>query len=111
PRQEKQVFGQHCFKFLSTYIWVSSGYGPLKTSIKRPITLSLNLVQTDSINDKRIWLNDEALRPGVYALIDSCSPHDLQYLNTAFGEGPCGNALATLQQNYKLTSSTEGKSR
>ncbi|CAB81008.1 hypothetical protein [Arabidopsis thaliana] len=28
---------------------------------------------------------DEALRPGVYALIDSCSPNDLQYLHTVFG--------------------------
>lgn len=28
---------------------------------------------------------DEALRPGVYALIDVCSADDLQYLHTAFG--------------------------
>ncbi|CAH2077504.1 unnamed protein product [Thlaspi arvense] len=88
-RQQKQVFGQHCFKFLSTYIWVSSGYGPLKTGIKREV--------------------DEALRPGVYALIDSCSPHDLQYLHTAFGEGPCRNSLATLQQDYKLNFKYGGK--
>lgn len=28
---------------------------------------------------------DEALRPGVYALIDVCSPDDLQHLHTVFG--------------------------
>lgn len=28
---------------------------------------------------------DEALRPGVYALIDSCSADDLQYLHSVFG--------------------------
>lgn len=28
---------------------------------------------------------DEALRPGVYALIDACSVDDLQYLHTVFG--------------------------
>ncbi|KAL1210572.1 hypothetical protein V5N11_006892 [Cardamine amara subsp. amara] len=88
-RQQKEVFGQHCFKFLSAYIWVSSGYGPLKTGIKREV--------------------DEALRPGVYALIDSCSPKDLQYLHTVFGEGPCRNSLATLQQDYKLNFKYQGK--
>ncbi|KFK29569.1 hypothetical protein AALP_AA7G151800 [Arabis alpina] len=78
-RQQKDVYGEHCFKFLSTYIWVSSGYGPLKTGINREV--------------------DEALRPGVYALIDTCSPQNLQYLHTVFGEGPCRNSLATLQQD------------
>lgn len=28
---------------------------------------------------------DEALRPGVYALIDSCSPDDLQQLHVVLG--------------------------
>lgn len=28
---------------------------------------------------------DEALRPGVYALIDACSADDLQRLHTVFG--------------------------
>ncbi|CAE6168397.1 unnamed protein product [Arabidopsis arenosa] len=88
-RQQKEVFGQHCFKFLSTYIWVSSGNGPLKTGLEREV--------------------DEALRPGVYALIDSCSPNDLQYLHTVFGEGPCRNSLATLQQDYKLNFKYGGK--
>lgn len=35
-----------------------------------------------------LWLCreiDETLRPGVYALIDACSPDDLQYLHTVFG--------------------------
>ncbi|CAN8229982.1 unnamed protein product [Cochlearia groenlandica] len=88
-RQQKDVFGQHCFKFLATYISVSSGYGPLKTGIKREV--------------------DEALKPGVYALIDSCSPKDLQYLHTVFGEGPCRNSLSTLQQDYKLNFKYGGK--
>uniref|UniRef100_A0A1J3D896 Nucleolar 27S pre-rRNA processing Urb2/Npa2 C-terminal domain-containing protein n=1 Tax=Noccaea caerulescens TaxID=107243 RepID=A0A1J3D896_NOCCA len=88
-RQQKEVFGQHCYKFLSAYIWVSSGFGPHKTGIKREV--------------------DEALRPGVYALIDSCAPNDLQYLHTVFGEGPCRNSLATLQQDYKLNFKYGGK--
>ncbi|KAJ6765963.1 UNHEALTHY RIBOSOME BIOGENESIS PROTEIN 2-like protein [Salix purpurea] len=88
-RQQKDVFGQHCFKFLSNYISVYSGNGPLKTGIRREI--------------------DEALRPGVYALIDSCSADDLQYLHSVFGEGPCRNTLATLQHDYKLHFQYEGK--
>ncbi|XP_031260000.1 uncharacterized protein LOC116118175 [Pistacia vera] len=88
-RQQKDVFGRHCFKFLSNYIWVYSGYGPLKTGIRREI--------------------DEALKPGVYALIDACSADDLQYLHTVFGEGPCRNTLATLQHDYKLNFRYEGK--
>ncbi|XVF67867.1 hypothetical protein PTKIN_Ptkin10aG0156400 [Pterospermum kingtungense] len=88
-RQQKDVFGAHCYKFLSTYIWVYSGYGPLKTGIRREI--------------------DEALKPGVYALIDACSANDLQYLHTVFGEGPCRNTLASLQRDYKLNFQYEGK--
>ncbi|KAG2243993.1 hypothetical protein Bca52824_094163 [Brassica carinata] len=88
-RQQKEVFGHHCFKFLSTYIWVSCGYGPLKTGIKREI--------------------DEALRPGVYALVDSCSDQDRQYLHTVFGEGPCRNYLAALKQESDLNFKYEGK--
>ncbi|KAL6963753.1 hypothetical protein U1Q18_034758 [Sarracenia purpurea var. burkii] len=88
-RQQRDVFGRHCFLFLSNYIWTYSGYGPLKTGIKREI--------------------DEALRPGVYALIDASSADDLQYLHTVFGEGPCRSTLATLQQDYKLNFHYEGK--
>uniref|UniRef100_A0A5B7BNV3 Nucleolar 27S pre-rRNA processing Urb2/Npa2 C-terminal domain-containing protein n=1 Tax=Davidia involucrata TaxID=16924 RepID=A0A5B7BNV3_DAVIN len=88
-RQQKDVFGQHCFQFLSNYIWIYSGYGPLKTGIRREI--------------------DEALRPGVYALIDTCSADDLQHLHTVFGEGPCRSTLATLQHDYKLNFQYEGK--
>ncbi|XP_062092875.1 uncharacterized protein LOC133798553 [Humulus lupulus] len=88
-RHQKDILGQHCSQFLSTYIWVYSGYGPLKTGIKREI--------------------DEALRPGVYALIDACSAEDLQHLHTVFGEGPCRNTLATLQHDYKLNFQYGGK--
>ncbi|XP_059647517.1 uncharacterized protein LOC132293884 [Cornus florida] len=88
-RQQKDVFGQHCFQFLSNYIWIYSGYGPLRTGIRREI--------------------DEALRSGVYALIDACSADDLQHLHTVFGEGPCRSTLATLQHDYKLFFQYEGK--
>ncbi|KAG5413133.1 hypothetical protein IGI04_000700 [Brassica rapa subsp. trilocularis] len=88
-RQQKEVFGHHCFKFLSTYIWISCGYGPLKMGIKREV--------------------DEALRPGVYALVDSCSDQDRQYLHTVFGEGPCRNYLAALKQESDLNFKYEGK--
>ncbi|KAA3465644.1 Urb2 domain-containing protein [Gossypium australe] len=88
-RQQKDVFAGHCYKFLSTYIWVFSGYGPHKTGIRREI--------------------DEALKPGVYALVDACSANDLQYLHTVFGEGPCRNTLASLQRDYKLNFQYEGK--
>ncbi|CAN7046498.1 unnamed protein product [Brassica oleracea var. botrytis] len=80
-QQKKYVFGHHCFKFLSIYIWISCGYGPLKMGIKREV--------------------DETLRPGVYALVDSCSGQDRQYLHTVFG-GPCRNYLAALKQESDL---------
>ncbi|KAK3001091.1 hypothetical protein RJ639_021464 [Escallonia herrerae] len=68
-RQQKDVLGQHSFQFLSSYIWIYSGYGPLRSGIRREI--------------------DEALRPGVYALIDACSPDDLQHIHTVFGVFLC----------------------
>ncbi|KAK4401477.1 hypothetical protein Sango_0888400 [Sesamum angolense] len=64
-RQQKDVFGQCSFQFLSRYIWVYCGLGPGRKGIIREV--------------------DEALRPGVYALIDSCSADDLQLLHTVFG--------------------------
>ncbi|KAG9142494.1 hypothetical protein Leryth_016997 [Lithospermum erythrorhizon] len=88
-RQQKDVFGNKCFQLLSKYIWVYCGYGPLKTGITREI--------------------DEALRPGVYALIDTCSSDDLQRLHTDFGEGPCRSTLANLQHDYKIYFQYEGK--
>ncbi|XP_038902651.1 uncharacterized protein LOC120089295 [Benincasa hispida] len=88
-RQQRDIVGRHCSLFLSNYVWVYSGHGPLKSGIRREI--------------------NEALRPGVYALIDACSAEDLQYLHTVFGEGPCRNTLATLQQDYKQFFQYEGK--
>ncbi|KAG7978151.1 hypothetical protein I3843_05G068500 [Carya illinoinensis] len=88
-RQQKDILGRHCSQFLSNYIWVFVGFGPSKAGIKREI--------------------DEALRPGIYALIDACSGDDLQYLHTVFGEGPCRTTLATLQHDYKLNFQYEGK--
>ncbi|KAG9443034.1 hypothetical protein H6P81_018888 [Aristolochia fimbriata] len=52
---------------------------------------------------------DEALRPGLYALIDVCSPDDLQQLHTELGEGPCRSTLANLQHDYKFNFQYEGK--
>ncbi|KAL1324470.1 hypothetical protein HN51_034645 [Arachis hypogaea] len=88
-RQQKDIFGRQCSLFLSNYIWVYTGYGPKRGGIRREI--------------------DEALRPGIYALIDICSVDDLQYLHTIFGEGPCRNTLASLQHDYKLNFKYEGK--
>ncbi|KAK3421048.1 hypothetical protein EUGRSUZ_G01753 [Eucalyptus grandis] len=88
-RQQKDVYGRHCFKFLSSYIYTCSECGPLKGGFRREI--------------------DEALRPGVYALIDACSADDLQYLHTVFGEGPCRNTLASLQHDYKVYFQYGGK--
>ncbi|KAF7810808.1 Urb2/Npa2 family protein [Senna tora] len=88
-KQQKDIFSRQCSLFLSNYIWVYSGYGPKRSGIRREI--------------------DEALRPGVYALIDACSPDDLQYLHTVFGEGPCRSTLANLQNDYKLNFKYEGK--
>uniref|UniRef100_A0A2P2J3V6 Nucleolar 27S pre-rRNA processing Urb2/Npa2 C-terminal domain-containing protein n=1 Tax=Rhizophora mucronata TaxID=61149 RepID=A0A2P2J3V6_RHIMU len=88
-RQQKDTFGQHCYKFLADYIWIYSGLGPQKTGIRREI--------------------DEALKPGVYALIDVCSSDDLQHIHFEFGEGPCRNTLAMLQHDYKLNFQYEGK--
>ncbi|KAH0871418.1 hypothetical protein HID58_078440, partial [Brassica napus] len=67
-RKQKEVFRHHCFKFLSTYIWMSP-----KQVDKNIIILQLLQGQLD-----------EALRPIVYARIDSCSPKDFQYLHTVF---------------------------
>ncbi|KAK4284826.1 hypothetical protein QN277_001608 [Acacia crassicarpa] len=88
-KQQKDIFNRQCSLFLSNYIWVYSGYGPKRSGIRREI--------------------DEALRPGVYALIDTCSPDDLQYLHTVFGEGPCRNTLADLQHDYEVNHKYEGK--
>ncbi|KAL9266948.1 hypothetical protein AKJ16_DCAP27170 [Drosera capensis] len=88
-RQQRDVLGQHCFLFLSDYVWIYSGYGPQKRGIRREI--------------------DDALRPGVYALVDVSSANDLQYLHTVFGEGPCRSTLAALRQDYKLNFQYGGK--
>ncbi|CAM9003008.1 unnamed protein product [Rhodiola kirilowii] len=88
-RQQKDVFGHRLYLFLSHFIWVYSGYGPNKTGIKRDI--------------------DEALKPGIYALIDACSRADLQHLHTVFGEGPCRSTLARLQQDYESNFRYTGK--
>ncbi|KAL1831035.1 hypothetical protein ACET3Z_000686 [Daucus carota] len=57
-RQQKDVLGSCVFQLLSGYILIYSGGGPCKMGIRRDI--------------------DEALGPGIYALIDACSSDDLQ---------------------------------
>ncbi|KAK9148249.1 hypothetical protein Scep_007006 [Stephania cephalantha] len=86
---QQKLPGRCCSNFLCNYIWIYSGCGPLRTGIKREI--------------------DEALRPGIYALIDSCSSDDLQWLHTVLGEGPCRRTLASLQHDHKLYFRYEGK--
>ncbi|KAF6165032.1 hypothetical protein GIB67_005121 [Kingdonia uniflora] len=88
-RQQKEIIGSSCSHILANYIMIYSGYGPFRAGIRREI--------------------DEALRPGVYALIDVCSTDDLQQLHTVLGEGPCRSTLATLQRDYKLNFQFEGK--
>ncbi|KAJ4820381.1 Urb2/Npa2 family protein [Rhynchospora pubera] len=88
-RQQKDVLANNSFYFLATYISVYSGYGPSQAGIKREV--------------------DEALRPGVYSLIDICTQSDLQQLHTVLGEGPCRNTLASLLHDYKIHFQYEGK--
>ncbi|KAL6526040.1 hypothetical protein OROHE_015564 [Orobanche hederae] len=88
-RQQKDVFGGCSFQFLSRYIWVYCGFGPARNGIIREV--------------------DEALKPGVYALVDSCSDADLQILHTNFGEGPCRTTLGALKDDYKRNFKFEGK--
>ncbi|KAF5190599.1 Urb2/Npa2 family protein [Thalictrum thalictroides] len=88
-RQQKEKLKQYCSFFLSNYITICSGNGPSKRGIRREI--------------------DEALRPGVYALMDACSPEDLQQLHTNLGEGPSQRTLADLQRDYKQNFQYEGK--
>ncbi|KAL0923414.1 hypothetical protein M5K25_007470 [Dendrobium thyrsiflorum] len=61
-RHQKDVLGKYAFLLLSNYISIFSGCGPSKGVIRREI--------------------DEALRPGVYSLIDICTRDDLQQLHS-----------------------------
>lgn len=88
-RQQRVIFGKYSIYFLSNYISTYSGYGPLKMGIKKEV--------------------DEALRPGVYSLIDMCTEADCQQLHTFLGEGPCRNTLKTLLQDYKVHFQYSGK--
>ncbi|KAL5705219.1 hypothetical protein ACHQM5_023555 [Ranunculus cassubicifolius] len=88
-RHQKETLSSYSSRFLSNYISIYSGKGPRKTGIRREI--------------------DEALRPGVYALMDACSPEDLQQLHTVFGEGSCRRSLADLLHDYKQNFQYEGK--
>nr|XP_029119321.1 uncharacterized protein LOC105041402 isoform X2 [Elaeis guineensis] len=88
-RHQKDALGRYSYYFLSSYISIYSGYGPYRTGIRREI--------------------DEALRPGVYSLIDVCTPADLQQLHTVLGEGPCRSTLAALLHDYRLNFQYEGK--
>ncbi|XP_026393779.1 uncharacterized protein LOC113288863 [Papaver somniferum] len=88
-KQQKDVFERYTLHFLSNYIWIYSGLGLSKTGIRREI--------------------DEALRPGVYALVDAHSEDDLQYLHTVFDDGPCTGTLKTLVQDYKQNYKYGGK--
>ncbi|KAL7118637.1 hypothetical protein ACP275_02G015800 [Erythranthe tilingii] len=89
-RQQKDFFKEHSFKFLSRYIWVYCGFGPAGNGLIREV--------------------DEALKPGVYALLDMCSAdNELQNLHTVFGEGPCRSTLAALRNDYENNFQYTGK--
>ncbi|KAF8718010.1 hypothetical protein HU200_025476 [Digitaria exilis] len=88
-RQQRQSLGKHAMHFLAGYISMFSGQGPFQTGITREI--------------------DEALRPGVYSLIDICEESDFQQLHTYLGEGPCRTTLADLVHDYKLHFQYQGK--
>ncbi|CAL4913139.1 unnamed protein product [Urochloa decumbens] len=88
-RQQKETLGKHAMHFLAGYISMFSGQGPFQTGITREI--------------------DEALRPGVYSLIDICEESDFQQLHTYLGEGPCRTTLADLVHDYKLHFQYQGK--
>ncbi|ONK73407.1 uncharacterized protein A4U43_C04F31180 [Asparagus officinalis] len=88
-RNEKDVFAEHSSYFLSNYISMYSGCGPLKGGIKREV--------------------DEALRPGVYSLIDVCRKSDFKRLHTSFGEGPCRSTLKTLLHDFNVNFKYKGK--
>ncbi|XP_051127904.1 uncharacterized protein LOC127249233 [Andrographis paniculata] len=88
-RSEKDVLGRFSFLLLSRYISVYCGFGPARTGIIREA--------------------DDALRPGLYALLDCCSADDLQLLHTQLGDGSCRTLLAELQHEYKIKFRFEGK--
>ncbi|RWW08651.1 hypothetical protein BHE74_00011059, partial [Ensete ventricosum] len=88
-RQQKDALGRHSIYFLSSYINVYSGFGPFQTGIKREI--------------------DEALRPGIYSLIDICTASDIQHLHTVLDESSCRSTLSTLLHDYQLNFQYEGK--
>ncbi|KAI4965455.1 hypothetical protein ZWY2020_054551 [Hordeum vulgare] len=88
-RQQKTIMEHHSMHFLAGYISMFSGLGPFQTGITREI--------------------DEALRPGVYSLIDICQESDFQQLHTYLGEGPCRTTLANLVHDYKLHFQYQGK--
>uniref|UniRef100_A0A0D9VQW5 Nucleolar 27S pre-rRNA processing Urb2/Npa2 C-terminal domain-containing protein n=1 Tax=Leersia perrieri TaxID=77586 RepID=A0A0D9VQW5_9ORYZ len=88
-RQQRETLGKHSMYFLAGYISLYSGQGPFQTGITREI--------------------DEALRPGVYSLIDICEESDLQLLHTYLGEGPCRTTFANLVHDYKLQFQYQGK--
>uniref|UniRef100_A0A0D3FF47 Nucleolar 27S pre-rRNA processing Urb2/Npa2 C-terminal domain-containing protein n=1 Tax=Oryza barthii TaxID=65489 RepID=A0A0D3FF47_9ORYZ len=88
-RQQRELLGKHSMYFLAGYISMYSGQGPFQTGITREI--------------------DEALRPGVYSLIDICEESDLQLLHTYLGEGPCRTTFANLVHDYKLHFQYQGK--
>ncbi|CAA7391335.1 unnamed protein product [Spirodela intermedia] len=88
-KQQKDTVRTYACHFLSDYICVYSGEGPRRTGIRREV--------------------DEALRPGVYALVDICSAEDFQKLHTILGEGQCRRTLATLRHDYRLYFQYQGK--
>lgn len=92
-RQQRETVGKHAMHILAGYISMFSGQGPFQTGITRYVTFRLKsscsfyaCVSADLLfgHGREI---DEALRPGVYSLIDICEESDFQQLHTYLG-GP-----------------------
>lgn len=88
-RQQKNVVGKFSIYFLSSYVRIYCGFGPLQKGIKREI--------------------EEALRPGIYSLIDVCTSDDIQQLHTLLNESSCRSTLSALVRDYQSNFQFEGK--
>ena len=90
-RQQREILGKHSMHFLAGYISMFSGQGPFQTGITRYVLRLCRSSIYTSVSAISPFIRgreiDEALRPGVYALIDICEESDFQQLHTYLG-GP-----------------------
>eukprot|EP00897_Mesotaenium_endlicherianum_P010168 jgi/Mesen1/917/ME000117S00075 len=87
--EHKTTLGKYCVYYLSDYVSAlaaSGGPGPCLHKVA-----------------------EVALRKGAHAMLDACSPFDLQHLHAALGGGLRRGALAQLKQNYERHYKYSGK--